>query len=230
MARLPQLIAMLAKVDGRKMGTIEHGSRVLREAGLLTTGKRGAGAPEMTYEDAANLLIAVNGSEAIAGAKHAVNAIADLIPENHNINEDLPYPLPDLERQPVFGDALSWVIMTAPHIVRLIESFICIRYEAPYSDDDRKMLCKQARAGMGPVNFTITFSPAGSRLAIELTDAEPRTEWERTYSWPSGKPFMPVGDRRASVKVGLPTIIALHECISGESLPQFEPLESNADE
>lgn len=222
MARLPQLINALAVVDGRRIGTIEHVSRVLRKEGLLVSGQRGAGAPAMNFADAANLLIAVNAADALVDAPEATRLMRSLRPAGE-VNDQIPYPLPDIELQENFGDALGVVIMGAPQIVDLIEAFIDERYGSPYSSRDRAAFCRQIRLGMGPVVFKIVLARTFARLSIESVDAHPKVEWQRRYYLPSemlsnvARAFQ--GDRKVSVEVGLPTIIALHECISGKPMP-----------
>lgn len=221
MARLPQLISTLALVDGRRVGTIEHGSRVLREEGLLVSGKRGVGAPEMDFADAANLLIAVNAADTLVDAPEATRLMRSLRPVGE-VNDQEFYPLPDIERQENFGDALGWVIMCAPYIVDLIDRFIDERYGPHYSDKHRVALRRQARLGMGPVAFKIELARTFARLAIEWVDAYPEVRWQRRYYLPSDMlsnvPRAFQGDRKVRVEIGLPTIIALHECISGKRM------------
>ena len=225
MARLPQLVSALTRVDGRKMGTIEHGSRMLREAGLLVSGKRGVGAPEMGFTDAANLLIAVNATDNLSDGPTATELILALVPTG-GVKEDQLFPLPDIERQPTFGDALSWVIAGVPYLLQAIDRAIAGRYCEPYTDEQRRMLQHQARLGMGPANFIVSFERTHARLRIEWTDASPMVDWERRYYLPEegfdDAAKLMRGDRRVYVEVGLPTLIALYECISGETVNQLE--------
>ncbi|OHV15652.1 hypothetical protein BK022_17535 [Methylorubrum extorquens] len=58
MARLPALIDLIASFRGGERKNLELQARFLREAGLLSHGKRGSGAPPVTAEDAAILLLA----------------------------------------------------------------------------------------------------------------------------------------------------------------------------
>lgn len=58
MARLPALIDLIASFRGGERKNLELQARFLREAGLLSRGKRGSGAPPVTAEDAAVLLLA----------------------------------------------------------------------------------------------------------------------------------------------------------------------------
>lgn len=56
-ARLPALVDAFCEIDERPRGSIDHVARVVREAGLIQTTKRGRGAADMTAEDAAWLLL-----------------------------------------------------------------------------------------------------------------------------------------------------------------------------
>lgn len=58
MARLPALIDLIASFRSGERKNLELQARVLREAGMLSRGKRGSGAPPVTFEDAAILLLA----------------------------------------------------------------------------------------------------------------------------------------------------------------------------
>jgi hypothetical protein len=57
MAKLPALISVIAEFDPRGRNAVENLSRELRKAGLVTTGKSGVGAPNMTATDVTNMLL-----------------------------------------------------------------------------------------------------------------------------------------------------------------------------
>lgn len=221
MARLPQLILALAQVDGRRPPTIEHVSRVLREAGLLATGKRGVGAPEMDFDDAAALLIGVNSSDVLIDSAAATKVMLDLRPAG-GVNEELLYPLPDIESQKSFGLAVAWVLMTVPFLVDLIDAEIDARYCAPYTDEHRAALRRQVRLGMGQLAFRVQMARTFGRLALEWTDTSPGVVWEKKFHLDLGQrasvPSSSLADRKVIAEVGLPTVIALHECIAGKPM------------
>src|SRR4051794_11597802 len=62
MATLSELVEILARVEGIEPATVGLVARNLREAGLITTRGRGLSAANMSFRDAANLLIAVNAT------------------------------------------------------------------------------------------------------------------------------------------------------------------------
>lgn len=76
MARLPAVIEVIARHDSRGAKTIENYARVIREAGLLPRGKRGVGAPHLTAEDAANLLMGLCGTSEAAKAPEAIRLLS----------------------------------------------------------------------------------------------------------------------------------------------------------
>jgi hypothetical protein len=78
MARLPQLIDAVSKTSGRDRSSVEHWARAIREAGLITTTKRGVGAANMTTRDAANLLIGLCGADTPREAAKAVHEFRSL--------------------------------------------------------------------------------------------------------------------------------------------------------
>jgi hypothetical protein len=73
MGKLPTLVRALAECDERDRATLDHIARVIREAGWIPTTKRGSGASDMTFREAANLLIAASVAE--AEPRLAANAV-----------------------------------------------------------------------------------------------------------------------------------------------------------
>lgn len=74
MASLQQLIDIISQVQDVERPSVEIVSRHLREAGLLTTGKRGRSPAQMNSKDAANLIIGVVASKGPALAVDTVRA------------------------------------------------------------------------------------------------------------------------------------------------------------
>lgn len=91
MAKLPALVKAFATFDERGVATVEQFARVIREAGYLPTTKRGAGAADMGFKEAATLLIALSTSDTPKDAVQAVRNYECL--ERH----DLVHPRPDME-------------------------------------------------------------------------------------------------------------------------------------
>src|SRR5262245_14138883 len=67
-----ELIRQVAKGTEIPTATVAVYARVIREAGLLTTGARGVNAPQMTPLDGARLLLALVATDKPSLAAHAV--------------------------------------------------------------------------------------------------------------------------------------------------------------
>lgn len=83
MAKLPAIIELIAKHDSKSAATISNYARVLRDAGILPTGKRGRGAPDMHATEVADLVIGLAGASDAVGAPYAVEILrnAKLLPK-----------------------------------------------------------------------------------------------------------------------------------------------------
>ena len=80
MALISDLVSAIAEVEGLPEESVNLVARYAREAGYLSQGARGRNAPRATVADAANLLIAVNGSGCVVKeAPQAVELYRDLI-------------------------------------------------------------------------------------------------------------------------------------------------------
>lgn len=73
MAKLPALVGLIASLPGAERKTVELQARVLREAGLLTKGRRGGGAADVTSLDAAVLVLAHLATDGASSAPEAVS-------------------------------------------------------------------------------------------------------------------------------------------------------------
>src|SRR5262245_1968147 len=72
MATLSDLVEVLAAVEGLDRSSVALNARLVREAGFIKTGGRGGSAAKMSVTDAANLIIAVNASKAVADSAKTV--------------------------------------------------------------------------------------------------------------------------------------------------------------
>jgi hypothetical protein len=137
--RLPALVAEYAEFDGRDSEILTYVARVIREAGLIPTGKAGWGAPTMSEREVTNLLLGANGADAPAEAARAVVRLRALplrIPAGGQFDpfvvgeplaprelwdrhwRDSPWrALAAIER---LGDALDWIVRNAEAIERAI--------------------------------------------------------------------------------------------------------------
>lgn len=92
MAKLPALISVIGKYDPRGEATVENHARKLRAGGIMTTGKRGVGAPEMTSTDAVNLLLSMVSRRADEAAS-TVEALrnAKIEPGHHDLIREFSF-------------------------------------------------------------------------------------------------------------------------------------------
>ncbi|HEX4196219.1 MAG TPA: hypothetical protein VHZ26_02130 [Caulobacteraceae bacterium] len=113
MARLPALIDDLAKHDPRGRATVEHVARVVREAGLIQTTKRGRGAADMTVSDAAALLIGLCCTEVPKDAPDAVREFKEMEPTKlFSRRHYFPREFASVMGAQTFGLALEQLILS----------------------------------------------------------------------------------------------------------------------
>jgi len=87
MATLSALVEIIARVEGLDPSTVAQIAREIRQAGFIKTGGRGTSAAQMDFEDATNLLIAVNTTRTIREAPQMVSAFRALVGrENEGID------------------------------------------------------------------------------------------------------------------------------------------------
>ena len=126
MAKLKELIDFMAENLGDKDLKPDVYARPLRREGLLRTGARGPGAPEMTAQDCTNLLLAIMGSAPASDADKTVKGYRDLVlrprpvePRGHRSTRPdrtrhLEYlRVEGLKTVPYFGEALELLILSA---------------------------------------------------------------------------------------------------------------------
>ncbi|MDL2409948.1 hypothetical protein PY650_30900 [Rhizobium calliandrae] len=107
MATPKQLVAKVAELTGVPEGTVVQHDRNLSVAELRTTGGRGLAVAKVTFEDAANLLIAVAGSRNVKDSVKTVREYRELVSSQ-------PLDFGDVRRGHTFGDALSALIEATP--------------------------------------------------------------------------------------------------------------------
>src|SRR4051794_24739669 len=111
-ALLSDLVKAVADVEGIDQTSVGIFARTAREAKLISQKGRGRGAAHMTVRDAANLLIAVNGSRLAKGVSTSVRHFRKLKPTSTSgsyadWNDDIGLALKDA---PSFGEALEALI------------------------------------------------------------------------------------------------------------------------
>jgi len=248
MAKLPALVTALSEVDGRDRKTVDHIARTIRERGYITTGKRGGGAVDMTAHEAANLLIALNGADAPKDGPTAIDRFRSLRQQFFGTAKDIREridsydrhikPIQDVMDVDTFGEAFDSLIEDVPELVAALRSYVHNAYNDidPAVLDDR-LFIMMLRARIFGVE--ITFERYGAEIALFTPTGEPagnrRVEFEtrfvqdedRIESGFYGKQWP---DRRISVTIGTPTLIAAWQALHpGESLPGIPDLAPTPD-
>jgi len=215
MTTLPQLIDALAKVDGRDHATLTQFGRVLREAGLLPTGKRGGGAPRMSPETGATILMATQGAFMPKDGPKAVTDIrsyelCDTFPD------EIPYPFSKISDCQNCGEAMAELISIVPEII----DFMC-------SDIGPDPIEKQGRAlrlvcrNMAPTSLRVRIFGGNLEILLHHFDKGPIVKIHYQLNldlFDSGfyKDFTR-WDRQVQVTFSLKTLIEIHACVSGET-------------
>lgn len=233
MAKLPALVTALAEVDGRERKAVDHIARTIRERGYITTGKRGGGAAEMTPHEAANLLIALNGADTPKEGPIAIDRFRSLRQFFRGSSKDFRErvdsydsqikPVQDLMDVHTFGEALDALIEDVPELVAALRSYA----HNAYNDIDPAVLDERlfGMLRLGMFGMEITFQRYAAKIELyTMYGSDRRVEFEAGFmqdqdressfygkSWP---------DRRISVTIGAPTLIAIWQALHpGESLP-----------
>lgn len=235
MAKLPALVSALAEVDGRERKAVEHIARTIRERGYITTGKRGGGADEKTPHEAANLLIALNGADTPKEGPIAIDRFRSLrqwaivgrgSPGSKQLEryDSYPKPIRDVMDVHTFGEALDALIEGVPDLVAALRGYA---HEA-YCDIDPKVLDEQFSRMLRFHIFgvEVTFQRYAAKIELYAMDGSERhVEFEANFKQDDdraeagfyGKEWP---DRRISVTIGTPTLIAAWQVLNpGQTLP-----------
>ncbi|MFQ6181644.1 hypothetical protein ACLMJV_06765 [Sinorhizobium meliloti] len=111
MATPKELVAMVAHQTGVPEGTVTVHDRNLLNAGLRSEGQRGRGKSVVSFEDAANLLIAVAGSRNVKDSAKTVRDYASLVASAPLVFDD---DGKEVSRGETFGDALAALLEAVP--------------------------------------------------------------------------------------------------------------------
>jgi hypothetical protein len=127
--KLPVLISKIAPFDGRSPDALAHVARLVRERGYIATTKRGSGAAEMTTRDAANLLIALHGSDSPKRAPEAVERFRTLPLSMSTPQPPFGKEITAAFSASTFGEALERMIEVVPELVRGLRARLVEEYE-----------------------------------------------------------------------------------------------------
>lgn len=213
MARLPALIAALAKTDGRDAKAVAWFARVIREGGLMATTKRGLGAAEMTPRDAANLLIALNATTEPRDAIELVHIVRGFVPQRAGFsNEDGSLVvLGAISRAENFGEALEAAIANAPAIALMLLAHANERFDHP---EQRSRALSMEMLGFS-VEFVHCGAPISAALSLwQMVGHERRDEDVWKFGGDealirSGYYARTNADRRVIMQVGVKTLLHL---------------------
>lgn len=225
MTRLPGLVSALAVADNREQATLDHIARVIREAGMIPTTKRGVGASSMTAREAALLLIGANASEAPKDAATAAEYYRLLLGRNYHRVGDLEGIYARIDEAANFGDAIEVLISGVPEIVASLAGYIDDAYGESHTTEQlgelKRLLLHGELAGVEVVfskpfpfaTIRIVCWPAGQQqVQYEwryFVNAELLNDYPRVFNGGS--------DRKVSVTIGLPTLLSLYRALNPEA-------------
>ncbi|EJN04465.1 hypothetical protein [Phyllobacterium sp. YR531] len=124
MATPKELVSKVSEATGIPENTVVQHDRNLMATGLRTEGQRGRGKSSVTYQDAANLLIAVTASRNVKDSALVVNAYAPL-------KLDGDYMWEEDKRGGTFGDAIAAMLEASPDYVYDREFYINVLMYGP---------------------------------------------------------------------------------------------------
>lgn len=218
MARLPALVNALAAEDNRDEATLALIARLIREAGHITTSKRGRGSAAMTVRDAANLLIGANAADSPKDAADAVPLYRAL--RAYAINpsgSDRHRFLARLNAARSLGDAIEILIEEAVSVLMVLTAFA--EDGLGFKREDVVTVMRGPAAMLG---VDVSFHRPGARVTIEIW-RRPIQGGERivdhVWMFQPDASFEDHGlyakhrqgrERRVVVTIGLFTLLQLH--------------------
>lgn len=226
MATLPKMIQVFQPLDGRDIATLTQHGRVLREAGLIPAGKRGVGAPQMTAQHAAILLLGIFGSATPKDGPVAVDRMSDL--KHHFTDGPMADMFESFTGRQRLGDTLATLIERAPEF--LIYFFKIIEHDRDWTEEQIDLIRRQTERGGGLI---------GTEIKIGAVSAEIRANWgdqvlfNAIYMVDSDR-YM-AGDynsiqnreRKVTVSFTFRTIAALYEAVAGDVIDLSEEFEAD---
>lgn len=240
MARLPALVDAFTAHDPRGRPTIAHIARQLRNDGEIESTRRGAGGAQMTFRDAATLLIGACGDINPAGAVKTVkqmrvftlDAADDLATMQQ---EDLPEHLTWLGDAQNFGDVVEAMIARAPDLEMWGREYVTFWggvqggvSEAEFSMRRAAKSLRLPQAGFVP-GFAravrIVFYPPALAAEVHLgwvwRSLEDVDAFHGYYAHPDTgaqerlEADIPE-DNLITIEVGIPLLMALHRTVKGD--------------
>ena len=170
MAKLSNLMLFMAEILGDPALKPDVYARPLRKEGLLKTGPRGPGAPDMTGEDCINLLLAIMGSAPAYASAKTVRQYRGLVLQGRSVGPrgrrstrperttDLHYePLEKLDELPYFVEALDLLV------IRAVDGKLADKVASWQEDDSREAVHGEPAVTvqlLGPQPAALIMAPA----------------------------------------------------------------------
>lgn len=216
MATLPQTISALESVAGRDHATLTQYGRIIREAGLLPRGKRGGGAPQMTPENIAMLMLGVYFSDAPKDAALTAERLRSYKVANVESSESYAAVFAELGECRHFGEALAALIAIQPALVATFEGYI----ETAYAGYPATAISALKADLHSIVSLSVTVNGINAEIECQMDRV---THWKGRYSidltkWAAGEYGFETSDRRVSASFGLRSLQVAYQCSKNEAL------------
>ena len=206
MAKLSDLVAVMARLKIDSVESLNQFARALREEGRVSKAKRGFGAAEVTFLDAARLLIAAGATDRPTRAADAERHFSgSRVHPIYSDAQDLPFVEAIVESSPTLDQALASIL---EHMATGTDW----HHHAPW-------LCVERSTGGAKLQFGLSSVRFDQPAAIEHSRSI-----ERALKRGEGLPGDPVevvaanrfGDGK-NLKAEFPpqTLLALANCVAG---------------
>lgn len=232
MARLPALVDAIAENDWRPKSLMNHFGKTVRESKLILSEKPGIAASDMTYKDAATLLMAIGGSHSPAGAVQAVDNLKALERRpwreiDRMKREDIPAELEFMRPDTTFSGTLEVMIEKADELAVWEQAYLKgWDPDEPGSAELRSMegLVAKATQGLAPVIpgyakvVRVVFYQPGLAAEIHLgrtwKGIDEDDAFHEFYVAPADR-FKDMGpkDNVGTIEVGTATLLALKKAV-----------------
>lgn len=214
MSTLPVLVTALAEVDSRDRATIEYFARTIRQAGYITTGKRGMGAAKVTAREAANLLIALAGAESARDAPVEIDRFRSLCKfDPGEPGDNLPQVIKDVMNSDTFGEAIDVLVEGTPELVMCFFAY----FREAYANASADLFINFVESS--DFGIEITFSHYSAKIEVfRMVGSTRETDFATIYAADAsrlryGFYKRPPSDRKVRVTIGLPTLIAVSQAL-----------------
>ncbi|MFZ1428550.1 MAG: hypothetical protein WAS21_17465 [Geminicoccaceae bacterium] len=222
MTKLPGLVGALAECDERERATLDHVARVIREAGLIPTTKRGSGAADMTLTAAANLLIAANTGGIPKAAAMTVIQYRTLVPRNTGQPDPKDGIYAHISTARDFGQAVEFLIEGAPKLLRAFADDMDVIYGGHQPDALYRLKTEMLNFGKF-AGVEVTFAGPTPYAIIRIVPPGAKEPAQYQWEFMADVDLVMEGfyqevrsDRRYTVTVGLKTLNKLFAAVSDE--------------